>query len=468
MRNTLQRFVRDRRGSIGLYMAVAVLPLTLLVGAATDFRRVESVRAALQDTTDAAILAGAKAYLATGETDPERLAAARAAAGATLTGNADFKPAMLTELTWDVANAADGGGELVLTSRGSVPLAFGGLFGMGSVPVKVSAASVVELRLEVALVLDTTGSMATNNRIGRLKTATEGLLNQLDAAARQSSRTNPLKVSLVPYSNTVRVPGAYTAGAEWLDPYSSGDGYWVTKPADLPNRLEAYGGAGWEGCVETRPMQHDVQDSPPSRSDPDTLFVPYFNPEGSDPNAGCEVSPVVELTRDTKALKQAVRGLRIGGLTNIPIGLAWGWHALTPGTGPFGAGAAEPYGKADLVKAVVLMTDGENNLGSPQYNTYTGVGRLEQERVGVNAASSFGERQAALDDRLRKLCANMKARGVLIYTVRVEEGSQELLRDCATQRPGEPPKYWNVTDAAQLPAVFNKIGQELIEVRLSR
>ena len=99
MRNTLQRFSRDRRGSIGLYMAVAILPLTLLVGAATDFRRIETVKSEMQDATDAAILAGAKAYLAAGETNPERLAAARAAAGATLTGNADLNPAMLTDLT---------------------------------------------------------------------------------------------------------------------------------------------------------------------------------------------------------------------------------------------------------------------------------------------------------------------------------------------------------------------------------
>jgi hypothetical protein len=345
-------------------------------------------------------------------------------------------------------------------------VAFGALFGMSAIPVKATAASVVELRLEIALVLDTTGSMATNNRIGRLKQATGGLIDQLDAAARQSSRTNPLKISLVPYSNTVRVSRSYQ-GAEWIDGFSSGDKYWVVKPDPLVDRFSGYGAAGWGGCLETRPMPFDVQDTPPSSSDPDTRFVPFFNVQRADPNAECEVSEVVRLTADAARVKSAALGMQIGGYTNIPIGLAWGWHALTPDNGPFGAGAAEPYGKADLVKAVVLMTDGENNLGYLP-DEYTGVGRLDQRRVGVDGSSSPAERQAALDDRLSRLCENMKAKGIIIYTVRVEEGTDDLLRDCATKLPGKPPKYFNVTDASQLPAVFNKIGQELIAVRLSR
>jgi len=449
-------------------MAIAILPISLLIGAATDFRRIETVRSGLQDTTDAAILAGAKAYLATGASDPLRLRAARQAAGATLAGNSDFSPEMLKDLTWTVAHATDGGGELVMTSRAQVPLAFGGLFGMQSVPVTVDAASVVELRLEVALVLDTTGSMATNNRIGRLKTATEGLISQLDAAARQSSRTDPFKIALVPYSNTVRVSPSFQK-AGWIDGASSGDRYWVTKPEPLMDRFQNYP-SGWRGCLETRPMPYDVQDTPASPSDPNTQFVPFFNsrPGQTDPNAECDLSEIQPLTRDAKSLKKAVRTMQIGGYTNIPIGLAWGWHVLTPETGPFGAAAgAEPYGKADLVKAVVLMTDGENNLGSSP-DEYSGVGRMDQKRVGVDQTSTAAQRQAALDRRLALLCRNMKARGIVIYTVRVEEGTDALLRNCATQRPGEAPKYWNVTDAAQLPAVFNQIGQELIQVRLSR
>jgi len=466
----LKRFPAAREGAFALWLAAAILPIAVLVGAATDVRRIEVMRSALQDASDAAILAAAKSYLATDATDAERLAAARKSAGEAFRAN-DSKLGSLRDLGWSVDYAPNGSGELLLTTRGAVPLAFGGLLGMDAAPVEVTAASVVELRLEVALVLDTTGSMATNNRIGRLKRATDGLITQLALAAKQSSRTDPLKIALVPYSNTVRVPKAFTTNPQtvaWLDGSSRGPSYNETDPPPptLRDRFTRYP-SGWRGCVETRPGRHDVENTPPSRSDPDTLYVPYFNP-GPNPNAGCEVSPVIPLTDKVQPLKTAVRGLEIGGLTNIPMGLAWGWKVLTPTGGPLGPGAAEPYGNADLVKAVVLMTDGENNLGDPSNNIYTGVGRMEQARVGVDEKSSFRERQRALDERLTRLCTLMKAKGIVIYAVRVEEGDQELLRDCASERRDGSRRFWNVTNAADLPAVFSSIGEELIEVRLSR
>lgn len=462
----LQSFARAQSGSIGLWMGVAILPITLMVGAATDLRRVETMRGAVQDASDAAVLAAAKAYLAAGSADGGRLDAARAAAGATLGGNLREDGERLTALGWTVAEQ---GGELVLTTTAKVPLAFGGLFGMDALPVKTSAASVIDIRLEVALVLDTTGSMAINDRIGTLKQATGALIDQLAAAAQQSRRANPLKIALVPYSNTVRVATSHQ-GAEWLDSYSNGDRYWVAKPANLVDRFNSYGPAGWGGCLESRPMPFDVQDTAATKSDPNSLFVPFFNTETptTDPNKDCGLSEIVPLTGDTAKVKAAALAMKIDGYTNIPMGLMWGWHALTPDAGPFGANNAEPYSHADLVKAVVLMTDGQNNLGFAS-NEYHGTGRMDQNRVGADENSTLLQRRAALDARLVALCKNMKARGIVIYSVRVEEteGPDTVMRGCASTIKGQQ-KFWDVADAKDLPAVFDKIGQDLIEVRLSR
>lgn len=448
-------------------MAVAILPITLMIGAATDLRRVETLRSAVQDASDAAVLNAAKAYLAAGgpENDPRRLEAARATAGGALRANLGA-PDQLEQLAWTVEPV---GGELVLTTTARVPLAFGGLFGMQSLPLKATAASVVSLRLEVAFVLDVTGSMLEGDKLGVLKTSTTNLIDQLQTAASTSPQPNPLKLALVPYSNTVRVDVG--PDAKWLDGFSSGDGYWnpglVPAPDPAVDRFTQYP-AGWRGCLESRPYPHDVRDTAPSAADKDTLFVPYFRP-GGDPNAGCDISPVVPLTFNFASVKTAVRGMTAGGYTNIPMGLVWGWHVLTPSGGPLG-GVAEPYGRADLVKAVVLMTDGQNNLGNAE-DEYSGVGLMNQNRVGVAGASNDAQRRAALDGRLAELCTNMKARGIVIYTVRVEvsEGSSEVLRKCATvKEDGETPLFYDVPDAAKLPAVFDKIGQDLIKLRLSR
>lgn len=457
----LRSFPLSRSGAVGLWMAVAILPLSLLAGAATDLRRVESVRSSVQDATDAAVLAAAKAYLAAGENDPDRLAKARAAAGGSLTANLGQNPDRLTDLDWDVGLPADGG-ELVLNTRARVPLAFGGLFGLDSMGLRASAASVVDIRLEVALVLDTTGSMNTNNRIGRLKEATVGLIDQLSAAAARSTRPDPLKIALVPYSNTVRVSASHQ-GEGWLDGFSSGSDYRAPDPA--LDRFANYGPAGWRGCVESRPKPFDVQDTP-AGADLNTKFAPFFNAlNAADRNEDCGLSEMMPLTKNWAGLKTTVQGLVPDGVTNIPLGLVWGWHALTPDDGPFGAGNAEPYTQADLVKAVVLMTDGENYLGDGE--RYTGAGLMSQARLGVDENSTQADRRKALDERLGLLCDKMKERGIVLYVVRVEEGDVDVLRSCASTVKGVV-KFWNVTDAQQLPAVFNTIGQELIEVRLSR
>lgn len=479
MRDALRRFTRDRRGSIGLYMAIAILPITLLVGAATDFRRIEMMRSALQDASDAAVLAGAKAYLGRETTDAGRLDAARAAAGQALTANLEIDAGQLAGLAWDVVPA---GGELVLTTRGRVPLAFAGVFGLDDVPLQTVSASVVDISLEVALVLDTTGSMNSGGKLAILKASTNQLIDQLAAAARQSTRPNPLKLALVPYSYTVRVSPTY-AGQNWLDGRVDGSGYWsdaAPRPEPVIDRFASYGPAGWAGCLEHRPYPFDVNNAPPTASEPNSLYAPWWNPDAAgtpaalgDPNSGCAISPVVKLTpvklaAEAGALKAAVTAMTAEGWTNIPMGLAWGWNVLTPTGGPFGASGAEPYSNFEVVKAVVLLTDGRNEVGNTNEELYTGLGRMEQRRLGMGSASTHGDRSEALDGRLEKLCAEMKKRKIVIYAVRVEveDGSDAALKACAHEP--NAPFYHDVRDARELPDVFARVGEDLIKLRLSR
>jgi hypothetical protein len=70
-------------------------------------------------------------------------------------------------------------------------------------------------KVEVALVLDNTGSTVQNGspKLDNLKTAATSLIDQLAAAA-----TNPdqVKVGVVPFSMTVNVGSKY-ATAPWID-----------------------------------------------------------------------------------------------------------------------------------------------------------------------------------------------------------------------------------------------------------
>jgi hypothetical protein len=373
----------------------------------------------------------------------------------------------LKDLRWDVAPNAKG--ELVMALNARAPLAFAGVLGVPSTPIQARSAALAGSmkRLEVALVLDNTGSMAAQNKIGILKDATRGLVTELEEVASRNPAPDPLKIALIPFSMTVRLdqPSAYRA-AGWVTGAPTHDSYTnlfadpAREPADRFERLPH-----WEGCVESRPALYDVEERAPRPGDRDSLFVPYLNPEGGGGNRGCDLSPLTRLTADMREVKTAANLMRATGNTNIPMGLAWGWHALSP-QGPFRDG--DPYGTTDLIKVVVLMTDGQNNISlspRPEGAPYTGVGMLRQNRIGVGPESSLADRRDALDRRLALLCGNVKARGVVIYTVRVNTpGSPNVMRDCASGAQN----FFDVKDPDDLPEVFGAIAGRITQLRLSQ
>ena len=69
-----------------------------------------------------------------------------------------------------------------------------------------------------------------------------------------------------------------------------------------------------------------------------------------------------------------------------------------------------------------------------------------------------------MDAKLTTLCSNMKARGIVIYTVRVEvsSGDSSVLRGCASSND----KFYDVQDASQLTTVFNAIAGSIENLRI--
>jgi hypothetical protein len=428
------------------------------------------------------VLAASRAYMthrAPGQawtTPDQRHAAARAAAERALFANLSPDgdagpgglPAGLSRFAWDLTYQA-ASGEMVLNVRSRTPLAFGALFRMSDAPFRTQSAATSKLKnLELALVLDNTGSMERLGKIGVLRTSTLEMIDTLKAASEVNpDRENALKIALVPFSMTVRLddPARYRAAdVSWLrgrPAHSSYDGV-----HDNVDRFRVHDQAGgWRGCVEVRPSagDHDIKEDVNHGAG---AYAPFTQP-GGDPNAGCDMVPLRRLSRDMDGVKSAARSMTAVGNTNIPLGLIWGWHALSPrGNGPFGDGA--PYGTENTLKAVVLMTDGMNHINPgplPDGGPYSGLGLPKQGRIeGVTAGSSLGQRARAMDARLTKLCAAMKARDITIYTVRLMEGPQDVLRGCASGAN----KYFDVHEPGQLSAAFNQIAGDIIALRLSQ
>jgi hypothetical protein len=157
--------------------------------------------------------------------------------------------------------------------------------------------------------------------------------------------------------------------------------------------------------------------------------------------------------------------MNANGNTNIPMGLVWGWHTLSPNA-PLSDGVA--YGTKNHRKIIILMTDGDNVFSSHNNHNssqYSGLGYLWQGLLGITSGSN-NTRNDKMDERLALLCKNIKDKEIVLYTVRVEvkTGSSDLLKNCAT----DPDKFFDVQNVSQLGAAFDAIAGSIDNLRLTK
>ena len=69
-----------------------------------------------------------------------------------------------------------------------------------------------------------------------------------------------------------------------------------------------------------------------------------------------------------------------------------------------------------------------------------------------------------MDARTLTTCTNIKTAGIRIYTIRVIDGNEDMLRSCAS----DPSMYYDVQTASQLTSVFNSIGATLAKLHLEK
>jgi hypothetical protein len=187
-------------------------------------------------------------------------------------------------------------GTVVASAQATFQPSIAGLFGAG--PGKFSASTEVTRTgsiLEIALVLDNTGSMnqtldAGGSKISNLRTAAANFVDSMSKAAGQSSTANIVQISLVPFANMVRVDPSYQSAA-WIDSngvspinneiFRTSDG---KTPSGAVKRFGLFNslGATWSGCVEMRKAPYDVTEVVPTATDPASLFTPFFAPDETD------------------------------------------------------------------------------------------------------------------------------------------------------------------------------------------
>jgi Mg-chelatase subunit ChlD len=458
---SFRQFKSDCMGNVTMMLALAIVPMVICAGAAVDMVQTNQTLTVLQGAADAAAVAGGSSHL----TDDAKL---RDIVVNYLTTNGAVGALDYVDKIEHRLDSKTRTFSVLITGKRKTSL----MNVAGIDTMDLNAYSEVKLGgdgLEVALVLDNTGSMNASGRMPALKDAAKLLVDEVLAA---KDTGGYVRVGLVPFSNYVNV-GLSRRHKSWLDvdpdKTETVHSCWNTYPAatksnchQVPNLVDGieqgtreqcdwnYGApvqqcgdntntTTWNGCVGSR--------SEPLDEAIGSLSTHYKGLS----NEGC-TTELIELTDSKSTLNSAIDGFVATGETYIPAGLLWGWNMLDSNEPLDKAKTASAIKDMGGSKAMVLMTDGQNTLAAdaPYHRGWNGVSDW-----------------AKGDAKTATLCQNIKQDGIVIYTVSfmvTDPGAKALLANCASS----PANAYSADSAAALASAFKEIGQSMTAMRLSK
>jgi Flp pilus assembly protein TadG len=521
MYSLITRFLKNHNGNMMVVFGLASVPIMGFIGGAVDFNVVVQKRLNLQMALDAAALSAARgAPLSQGDL------------------TAKISTLMTPKLTesgipttkWRIIAAQDDNLRVTASAEADVSTPFLSMLQMANMTVGASTEVYrTKNNLEIALVMDNTGSMATNNRIGALRTAATTLIDTMFAEPDAASK---VKVSLVPFvtSVNIKVPNIYNSA--WMDNNAQaqyhGQNFNKNPDGSNSNHFTLFNdlGVAWKGCVEARAEPYDVQDTVPNSAIADTLFVPWFWPDEPDsgisynggtsynnhympddytlpvgtdnkttalarqkntskyatkkasasidetpsvtsgPNKSCP-EPLTPLTNDATLMRQKISAMMPwnNSGTNIAQGMVWGWSTLSP-EAPFTEGVA--YEDDKTIKAMIVLTDGENEVFGG-WNTHNKSDYSSYGYLGVSRLGTTDKAAGvtAVNTKVTTLCNNIKAKNIRLYTITFELSSTQG-QTLFRNCATKTSMYYNSPSTSQLQGIFQAIAADLSTQRFSK
>jgi Flp pilus assembly protein TadG len=497
-------------GQVAMIFGLAAIPVTVAAGMGIDMTQAYIVKVRLTAALDSAALA-------VGSSNPAKYTTAQLTTRMQNYFNANFPATSLVTnpmpLTPTMTVDPNDANIVNFAVSATVPTSFMRIVGINTMTVNASSQMTRGVSgLELALVLDNTGSMLCGDggnsncsqgvppsHITSLVTYSNEIVNTLFS---QSTDISKLRIAVVPYVTTVNVGPALsqssTLNTYVPSPYKDIGGNLIK---DFNNNNITYDSTQtentpqWRGCViepttsneDTTGIGPDITEPNGGWAGPWTAFywkpntnasgtndwnlttkpISYLHQDGQvnydwqnskGPNNGCP-TPIVRLTNTQTTLNNAINGLKAwdAGGTQIHIGMIWGWRVLSPNP-PFSDG--KPYNTTGWIKAVVLETDGVNEM--PDSSHLTGLSFLADGKFGSTSRTTAINN---LNNRLATVCTNMKNAGIVIYAVGLGAGgTSTTLQNCAS----DASKFFNAPDAASLQAAFQQIATSLNHLRISK
>lgn len=468
----LSSYIHDRSGGIVILFAFFIPVVIGIVGIAVDFASSNHVRQRLCSAIDASALAGASA------STNEAVIEAKIHAFF----DVNYPEDTIGVPAAPVVNIMED--EVSVTASAVYYTTFATVIGKTEMNISCSTTVERDVRgIEVALVLDVTGSMGDSN-MAALRDATKSFVNIL---YEKTSSPESVKIGFVPYAATVNL-GMVADDATYVDssalPPSVGFNY-IQSMGELNTTVE------WHGCVMARTPPYDEQDvgvavggdwepywwaDPVALNPSDTnnnhwdtslggaMDVAWSQQNNRDtPNLGCpEYNHIMPLTNDQSLLLSKLDNLiqwhRGGTLGNL--GMMWGVRLLSP-EAPYTEGTE--YEDSRVQKVIVMMTDGNNQIwkkgGILTNSDYSAYGYVSASGpLGTNSRTTAME---IVNEKFARICETAKTNGIKIYTVVFKSSASTETKAYYENCASKPENYKYAPSNADLITTFEEISEEI-------
>jgi Flp pilus assembly protein TadG len=389
------RITEDRRGTVTIIFGLMVFILLASSGIAMDTSRINRLTMRINSALDAAALATARQLRLSGNSDAELVALAEAYFNTNMRDQIKLE-GRVENFSVQIDRERNG---IIISAEAVLPTVLGRIFNVSEFRTSLEARSIYTARdIELSMMLDVSGSMA-GSKIRDLRDAAKDLAAIVLDNSRGPTKN---KIGIAPYSTSVNA-GIYA-------------------------RLATAGASN--SCVTERSGSEAFTDSDP-------ISFPLKKK-----TSNCPSSTVLPLTNELSTIESHVDSLRDGGRTAGHLGIAWAWYLVSPKWASFWPSSSAPgtYDDPEIMKAVIVMTDGEFNTAYESAN-----------------GNSF--------EQSEQLCTNMKRAGVIVFSVGFQAPSSALqvLRGCASK----PTYFYDAQSGDELRGSFKRIANELTALRLT-
>jgi len=451
MLNKLTTWIENREGNVAMILAIAIIPILVLVGIAIDLQNTNTSRSFLQYTIDNAVIAGSREMQA-GKSQEE-----------IQTYISNFVTGVVKDKSYDVSckpvvvTFTKGTQDIDATIKCSQKTTLTELIGYQYLDFTVTSGSTYGIgNVDVAFVFDISGSMGST-KMSNLKDAAYDAVDVLIPKS-TTEQLGKVRLGMASYSTMADAGDDYFTKVTNKSKTRTYNATYTTQ--EKTGKCLSYKSNGscrtWEyesvehstsktvtnTCVKERIGSDAFTDAEPGSGRWIEPAEATFNSSKNSWSVeSCNPTPPLPLTDDRDDLYDYIDGLTANGNTAGHIGVAWGWYLLAPDWDSVWPSSSKPlgYDEPDSAKALILMTDGEFNT---EYTTGQG--------------DSFTQ--------AKKLCDNIKETGVRIYTVAFQapQAGQNVLNYCASSAD----YAFTPESADELKDAYTKIAQSISDLRI--